>query len=62
MVAVADRIRPDINMTPEGVATTVRSLRAAVKEGRATTTRGEEKHLARLETLLREEGYWHLVS
>ena len=62
MVAVANRVRPDINMTPEGVATTIRKLRIAVKEGRATAGQGEVKHLARLEALLKEEGFGHLVA
>lgn len=60
MVAVADRIRPDINMTASAVATTVRSLRTVCYSGKGGPS--DVNHLLRLETLLKEQGYWHLVS
>lgn len=60
MVAIADRVRPDINMTAEAVATTVRSLRTVCYSGRGGAS--DVKHLLRLETLLKEQGHWHLVS
>jgi len=62
MVAIKDRIRPDINMTPEAVVATVRSLRVAIQEGRATSAKGEVKHLARLTSLLNEQGFGHLLD
>lgn len=62
MVAMKDRVRPDINMTPEGVMKTIRSLRVAIEEGRNCAGKGEVKHLARLEALLKEEGFGHLVA
>ena len=62
MVAVANRIRSDINMTPEGVMKTVRSLRVAIAEGRSCAAKGEVKHLARLVSLLNEQGFGHLLA
>ena len=62
MVAIKDRIRSDINMTPEGVMKTIRSLRVAIQEGRATAAKGEVKHLARLTSLLNEQGFGHLLD
>ena len=61
MVAIADRVRPDINMTPERVVAAVRALRTAIKEGRATAANGEVKHYLRLTTLLNAQGYGHLL-
>lgn len=57
MVAIQDRVRPDINMTPEGVVATVRELRTVILAGRATAAAGELKHYSRLTTLLNEQGY-----
>lgn len=61
MVAIADRVRPDINMTPQGVVAAVCALRAAIQEGRATTANGEVKHYLRLTTLLNAQGFGHLM-
>lgn len=60
MVAIADRVRPDINMTASAVAMTVRSLRKVCYSGRGGVS--DVNHLLRLETLMKEQGYWHLVS
>lgn len=62
MVAIKDRIRPDINMTPSGVVVTIRSLRVAIAEGRSCAAKGEVKHLARLTSLLNEQGFGHLLD
>ena len=62
MVALKDRVRPDINMTPAGVMKTIRSLRVAIQEGRATAAKGEVKHLTRLTSLLNEQGFGHLLD
>lgn len=62
MVAIKDRIRSDINMTPAGVVETIRSLRVAIAEGRASAAKGEVKHLARLTSLLNEQGFGHLLD
>ncbi len=62
MVAVVDRVRPDINMTPEGVVKTIRSLRVAIQEGRSCAAKGEVKHLARLTSLLHKQGFGHLLD
>lgn len=62
MVAVVDRVRPDVNMTPAGVVKTIRNLRVAIQEGRATAAKGEVKHLARLTSLLNEQGFGHLLD
>jgi hypothetical protein len=62
MVAVANRVRPDVNMTPSGVVATIRSLRVAIQEGRATAAKGEVKHLARLTSLLNEQGFGYLLD
>lgn len=62
MVAIKDRVRPDINMTPEGVMKTVRSLRVAIQEGRSCAAKGEVKHLARLTSLLIQQGFGHLLA
>ena len=61
MVAIADRVRPDINMTPQGVVAAVRALRTAIQQGRATEARGEVKHYLRLVALLNAQGYGHLL-
>ena len=61
MVAIADRVHPDINMTPEGVISTVRALRTVILAGRATEANGEVKHYLRLTTLLNAQGYGHLL-
>lgn len=61
MVAIVDRVRPDINMTPQGVVAAVRALRAVIQEGRAIEARGEVKHYLRLTTLLNTQGFGHLL-
>ena len=61
MVAIADRVRPDINMTPQGVVATVRALRTVIQEGRATAANGEVKHYLRLTALLNTQGFGHLL-
>lgn len=61
MVAIADRVRPDINMTPQGVVAAVCALRAAIQQGRATEARGEVKHYLRLTSLLNSQGFGHLL-
>lgn len=61
MVAIQDRVRPDINMTPEGVISTVRALRTVILAGRATAAAGELKHYLRLTTLLNAQGFGHLL-
>ena len=61
MVTIADRVRPDINMTPQGVVAAVRALRTVIQQGRATTANGEVKHYLRLTTLLNAQGYGHLL-
>lgn len=62
MVAMKDRIRSDINMTPAGVVVTIRSLRVAIAKGQTTQAKGEVKHLARLTSLLIQQGFGHLLA